>query len=153
MCLGEARLGPTSPGARDAPGSLMSARRIVVVAEDDDDLRELLLDALRSDDRQLVEVEDGSELLDYVEFISNRGMHGRLPDLIITDVNMPGASGLDVVRWARARGISCPFVILSGFADEQVLRTARELGGTRVLSKPQPLEAIRAAAAEALAAH
>jgi CheY-like chemotaxis protein len=80
-------------------------------------------------------------------------MHGRLPDLIITDVNMHGASGLDVVRWARARGISCPFVILSGFADEQVLRTARELGSTRVLSKPQPLEAIRAAAAEALAAH
>jgi CheY-like chemotaxis protein len=128
----------------------MEHRHVVVVAEDDDELRELLVDALSSSDRQVVEVEDGSELLDYIEFIAGRGFEKELPDLILTDVQMPGASGIDVVAWARARGVTCPFVILTGFADEGLLKAAGQVGNTRVLSKPQTLEAIRAAASEAL---
>ena len=128
----------------------MNDRKIVVVAEDDDELRELLLGALETSHRKLVEVEDGSELFDYLEFIASRGLEATLPDLILTDVQMPGASGLDVVRWARAHGVRCPFIILTGFADDRLTAAALALGGTRVLSKPQSLEAIRAAAAEAL---
>ena len=129
----------------------MEHRQIVVVAEDDDELRELLVTALGSESRHIVEMEDGSELLDYLEFIAGRGVQGTLPDLILTDVQMPGASGLDVVSWARARGVRCPFVILTGFADDRLLEAARKIGDTRVLSKPQTLEAIRLAANEALA--
>jgi len=129
----------------------MEHRQIVVVAEDDDELRELLVGALSGEGRQLVEVEDGSELLDYLEFIAARGVQATLPDLILTDVQMPGANGLDVVSYARARGVTCPFVILSGFADERLRAAAVLVGGTQVLSKPQSLQAIRAAADEALA--
>jgi len=129
----------------------MEHRQIVVVAEDDDELRELLVGALSGEGRQLVEVEDGSELLDYLEFIAARGVQATLPDLILTDVQMPGANGLDVVSWARARGVTCPFVILSGFADERLRAAALLVGGTQVLSKPQSLAAIRAAADQALA--
>ena len=129
----------------------MEHRQIVVVAEDDDELRELLVGALSGEGRQLVEVEDGSELLDYLEFIAARGVQATLPDLILTDVQMPGANGLDVVSWARARGVTCPFVILSGFADERLRAAALVVGKTQVLSKPQSLAAIRAAADRALA--
>lgn len=129
----------------------MERRQIVVVAEDDDELRELLVGALSGEGRQLVEVEDGSELLDYLEFIAARGVQATLPDLILTDVQMPGANGLDVVSWARARGVTCPFVILSGFADERLRAAALMVGKTQVLSKPQSLAAIRAAADRALA--
>jgi CheY-like chemotaxis protein len=132
-------------------GRLMGHRQIVVVAEDDDELRELLVTALESETRQIVEMEDGAELRDYLEFIAGRGVQGTLPDLILTDVHMPGASGLEVVSWARARGVRCPFVILTGFADDRLLEAAKNVGNTRVLSKPQTLEAIRSAAAEALA--
>ena len=128
----------------------MQTRYVVVVAEDDDELRSLLVDALSGADRQVVEVEDGSELLDYLEFIAGRGFEKQLPDLILTDVQMPGASGLDVVAWARARGVTCPFVILTGFADDRLLSAAGQVGNTRVLRKPQTLEAIRDAAREAL---
>jgi two-component system phosphate regulon response regulator PhoB len=129
----------------------MEHRQIVVVAEDDDELRELLVGALSGEGRQLVEVEDGSELLDYLEFIAARGVQATLPDLILTDVQMPGANGLDVVSWARARGVTCPFVILSGFADDRLRAAALVVGKTQVLSKPQSLAAIRAAADRALA--
>ena len=138
-------------GAARALPRLMEPRQIVVVAEDDDELRELLVAALESDTRQVVEVEDGSELLDYLEFIAGRGVQANLPDLILTDVQMPGASGLDVVAWARAMGVTCPFVILTGYADDRLKEAALKVGDTRVLSKPQTLGAIRAAANEALA--
>ena len=129
----------------------MEARQIVVVAEDDDELRELLVDALTDEHRKLVEVEDGSELLDYLEFVERLGVQGYLPDLILTDMRMPGADVLEVVTWARSRGVSCPFVILTGFADEQLRAAAARLGGTVILNKPQSLEAIQTAARVALA--
>ena len=126
----------------------MKDTQIVVVAEDDDELRELLLDALAGEHRRLVEVEDGSELLDYLQFIAERGLEGSLPDLILTDVRMPGASGLDVVTWARARGVRCPFLILTGFVEEALV--AEVLGDTVVLDKSEPLERIQHATDVAL---
>ena len=122
-----------------------------MVAEDDDDLRELLLTALAADDRQLIEIEDGAELLDYLDFLVTRGVQSYLPDLILTDVRMPGANGLKVVGLARERGVSCPVVILTGFPDDGLLEAAAAISGTWVLGKPQPLEAIKTVAAAALA--
>lgn len=75
-----------------------------------------------------------------------------MPDLIVTDNHMPGANGFDVVAWARARGVSCPFVILTASADEETLAAAGRHGRTTVSSKPQPLDRIQQAAAGALSA-
>ena len=136
-------------GCTCSPG--MNTKRIVVIAEDDDELRELLLTALGADDRQLIEIEDGAELLDYLDFLVARGVQSYLPDLILTDVRMPGADGLKVVGLARERGVSCPVVILTGFPDDGLLEAAAAISGTWVLGKPQPLEAIKAVAAAALA--
>lgn len=120
------------------------APAMVVVAEDDDELRELVVRSLRRDGLRIVELEDGAELLDYVNFIGRFGNPVGLPDLILTDVVMPGASGLDVIAMARARGVSCPFVVLTAFADSAIERSAQALGNTTVLSKPQKLDALRA---------
>jgi two-component system cell cycle response regulator CpdR len=119
------------------------APAMVVVAEDDDELRELLVWSLRRDGLRIIELEDGAELLDYVNFIGRFGNPVGLPDLILTDVMMPGASGLDVIALARARGVSCPFVVLTAFADGAVERSAEALGNTTVLSKPQDLDVLR----------
>ena len=107
--------------------------------------------ALSDDDRKLIEIEDGAELLDYLEFLVARGVQTHLPDLILTDVRMPGASGLDVVRLARARGVGCPVIILTGFPDDHLLQEAAAIAATWVLGKPQALGAIQAVAAAALA--
>ncbi len=53
-------------------------------------------------------------------------------DLVLTDYNMPGMSGLDVARELRAIRPELPVVVTSGFIDE-ALRTQAEGAGVREL--------------------
>jgi CheY-like chemotaxis protein len=121
---------------------------IVVVAEDDRELRTLLVMALGRDGYDVVELEDGDALLEFVNFVGGFGHPAGLPALILTDVRMPGCSGLHLMSVARARGVKCPIVILTGFADATLQKMADQFGDTTVLRKPQPLEVIRSVVRE-----
>lgn len=57
-------------------------------------------------------------------------------DVIITDIRMPGASGLDLIQDLRQQGRGVPIVILSGYADFQYAQRAIELGVIKYLTKP-----------------
>jgi CheY-like chemotaxis protein len=121
----------------------MSAFRTrILVAEDDDALRALLTTNLEREGYQVIPIEDGLELSDYFELVNPGGARTLQPDLVLTDVRMPGRTGIDAVSHARQAGLTCPVLILTAFADDDVLRTAAELGHTVVLSKPLGAEAV-----------
>ncbi|MGI5860904.1 MAG: response regulator [Myxococcales bacterium] len=116
----------------------------VLIAEDDDDLRVLLAQTLEEEGHDVVELEDGFELGDYVE-VSNRSVTGRTrPDVIITDVRMPGRDGLEVVRQARKAGLTCPIIVVSAFADAATRQASAELGDATFLAKPLDVNAVAA---------
>ena len=58
------------------------------------------------------------------------------PDVVITDIKMPGMDGLDMLRALRAGGARCRFIILSGHADFQFAQEAIKLGSVDYLLKP-----------------
>ena len=58
-------------------------------------------------------------------------------DLVLTDYNMPGMSGLDVAREIMAIRADLPVAIATGFADE-VLRTRAAAAAVREIV-PKPL--------------
>ena len=61
-------------------------------------------------------------------------------DLVVTDFNMPGKSGLDVARAVRAIRPDLPVAIISGYITDQ-LRAEAEGGGVRALIfKPNAVE-------------
>jgi DNA-binding NtrC family response regulator len=60
-------------------------------------------------------------------------------DLVISDVQMPGATGLDVLRCARARDPQVPVILATGHASSHVVAEASRLGA-RILEKPFLLE-------------
>lgn len=65
------------------------------------------------------------------------------PDLVLLDVHLPDASGIEVLRVARARGFDGEVVAVTAARDLETVRAARSFGVRHYLVKPFGLEAMR----------
>lgn len=117
----------------------------VLLAEDDEPLRGLLGAALREDGYEVEEAIDGDTFLIRLESSLERIARGGLPefDLIISDVRMPGLSGLDVLSILRSMDGLTPFILITGFADEEMRDRALGNGASAVIDKPFDVEMFR----------
>lgn len=120
---------------------------LVLLAEDDDEMRYLMVRALRRDGYDILAAADGASLTSAVDAARR---HGREPDLIVSDVRMPGMSGLELVAWLRTHARGVRTVLISAFADDETLLSARRLGVLHVLSKPFDLDDLRTVVLHAL---
>ena len=57
-------------------------------------------------------------------------------DLLISDIEMPGGSGLDLIEWVNEQKICCISIVLSSFADFHYAKKAISLGVSEYLLKP-----------------
>ena len=69
---------------------------------------------------------------------------------IVTDIDMPGATGLTVQQTLAARGIDVPVIVLSGSGDGNVATRALAAGAVAFLAKPIPRQALVACVRRAL---
>ena len=68
------------------------------------------------------------------------------PELVITDIRMPGMSGLEVLKQARRAGCArMNFIILSGYDDFTYIKDAMRYGVSDYLLKPLDEEEIQEA--------
>lgn len=67
---------------------------------------------------------------------------GGAPDVVLTDLQLPGLSGLDGIRQFRARAAGAHLVVLTVFEDEDRIVEAICAGATGYLLKPSSSEAI-----------
>lgn len=106
----------------------MSLRRILVV-DDERSILDLCDDALRALPDAEVNLEQNSTRA--AERLRNEGFN-----LVITDLRMPGVSGLDLLRSARHQTQTVPVVILTGFPEVQTAVETMKLGAADYLGKP-----------------
>jgi len=111
---------------------------VVVLAEDDHELRRLLASALRSDGHSVLEASDARELREHL-------LGGPMPDLVVSDVRMPGESGLDVLRWLRSTGSKVPVVMITAFGDAEAHAEAKACGAAAMFDKPFEIDDLRTA--------
>jgi len=62
------------------------------------------------------------------------------PDVLITDIEMPGATGLELAEWVRANHPQASVLVLTTFARPGYLRRALESGVRGYLLKDTPAE-------------
>lgn len=120
----------------------------VLLAEDDDELRELLAAALRVDGYLVIEASDGEQLTEYLTSQLIGGSDGSdLVDLIISDIRMPGPSGLWALALLRQRDWATPFLVITALPDAEQHARARQLGASALLTKPIGLSRFRSVVA------
>src|SRR3569833_530409 len=99
----------------------------ILIADDDRDLRELIGFTLTQAGYLVIKAGDGPGAIQAFENES--------PDLVILDINMPGASGFQVCEAIRAKS-RVPVMMLTARGEEEDLVRALELGADDYLSKP-----------------
>lgn len=106
---------------------MASERKCILVVDDDPDLRRGLV-LLLGKEYEIREACDGPACL--------RTLAEFLPDLLLLDVAMPGMSGIEVLRSARASRGSLPVLMLTAQADLELARQALDLGASAYITKP-----------------
>jgi len=72
------------------------------------------------------------------------------PDMVISDVKLPGASGLDLLKKIRSPENNIPFLLVTAYADVRDAVKALKLGAVDYLSKPVDLNELVASVEDAL---
>ncbi|MBX3064268.1 MAG: response regulator [Anaerolineae bacterium] len=105
----------------------------ILIVEDDDQLRELLKIVLMEEDFNVEIAPDGQEA---INFLTKAKADGKLPNMILLDLNMPVVDGWKVAAWLNGdpdlRDI--PLVVTS--ATQEHGERAKALGADAYLVKP-----------------
>ncbi|MCL5406779.1 MAG: response regulator [Deltaproteobacteria bacterium] len=64
-------------------------------------------------------------------------------DMVISDLQMPGESGLELFRFVSFRHPKLPFILMSGNQDPRIRRQALKMGVYRFLEKPFELNMLK----------
>jgi CheY-like chemotaxis protein len=128
----------------DADRELDGGGQTILLAEDDASIREFTTRMLREHGYRVLDAEDGAAAIALV------GKAIEAIDLVLTDVLMPNANGLELARLLRAARPELPVVFLTGYAglDDDALVELRATGP--VLAKPFTQEALLRTVAAAL---
>jgi CheY-like chemotaxis protein len=121
---------------KQMPNSLSISRQTsdlpptVLIVEDDEDNRLMLKIMLEMWNYRVIEAENGEEAVIFAQ--------ERRPDLILMDLKMQLLSGLEATRQIRRSADmgGVPIIFISGCAEPNYRRAARDAGGNEYLIKP-----------------
>jgi CheY-like chemotaxis protein len=107
----------------------------VLVVDDEPDVETMFRQQFRREVRQGLYVMDfalsGAAALDKLSTCI-----GEQIVLLVSDINMPGMSGLDLLPKVKARRPDLPVFMISAYGDKDTITTALERGANKFLTKP-----------------
>jgi two-component system response regulator FixJ len=115
---------------------------IVHVIDDDEGLRESLLFLLRTAG---IEVQGHASATDFLEVLSTASL-----GCIVSDVRMPGMTGIELLRRLKELRIAVPVIVVTGHGDVPLAVEAMKFGAVDFLEKPFDDEVLLASVRAAL---
>jgi CheY-like chemotaxis protein len=111
----------------------MDRRPHVLLAEDELYVRLTVSFALEEAGMEVTAVDNGARAL---EHMAGAAVEHRPVDLLVTDLQMPCMTGMELIRNLRDQGIKVPILVLSAWATREMLARIRELWQVDFLEKP-----------------
>jgi two-component system, LuxR family, response regulator FixJ len=122
-----------------------SDQGVVHVIDDDDAVRHSLAFLLQSAGLTVQTYESATVFLD--------GVRAAAPGCVITDVRMPGISGIELLRRLKELNIAMPAIVITGHADVPLAVEAMKIGAFDFIEKPFDDEVLLPAVRAALDRH
>jgi CheY-like chemotaxis protein len=115
----------------------------ILVADDDTEMRRLVVDTLREDGYEILELPDGGQLLVNVAARMKAGADSEIAvDLIISDIRMPICTGLQILEALRQAHWHSPVILMTAFGDKATRKQAEGLDAV-LFDKPFEMEDLR----------
>jgi two-component system response regulator AtoC len=105
----------------------------ILVADDEQNLRRVLVAMLRRDGHDVVQAASGLEAIDHLADV----------DVVITDLRMPGADGMDVLRTATKNHPHVPVIMITAYGSVGQAVEAIKAGAFDYIEKPFEQDSIR----------
>jgi DNA-binding NtrC family response regulator len=109
----------------------MSAAKILF-ADDDNALREVVKNQLIDQGYDVDEADDGDKTVEKLQ----AGTY----DVLLLDINMPGKSGIDVLKFIKENELNCRVIMLTGRVGFSIATESIKLGAVEYITKPFTLE-------------
>jgi DNA-binding response OmpR family regulator len=100
-------------------------------------MRALEAKSLRQEGFNVVECQNGWELLEHIGwYLDSKKNKYEHYDLIVTDIRMPGVTGLEILEGLHQTEGFPPMILVTAFGDDQVHTEARMFGAAAMIDKP-----------------
>lgn len=116
----------------------------ILVVDDDENIRDMLYD-LFEEEHRCHTAETSEKALAHLE----TGHY----DVILTDISMPGLSGVELLGRVRQNQPDTPVIVITGMQDQELAQGLLKLGAFHVLLKPFRLEDVEASVGKAVEFH
>ena len=100
----------------------------VLVIEDCYEIRMMMRSFLIRKGHKIIDAKDGETAFEQIK--------KERPDIIVTDMKMPGKDGLDIIRELQRNSMDIPIIIATGYDEPFSREEAEELGISKILIKP-----------------
>lgn len=120
----------------------MSGARFIHVVEDDPDVLQSIRMLLETEGFGVKTYPSAENFLELAE--------AQAEGCVVTDVRMPGISGVELLQQIKARGFSLPVIVITAHGDIPLAVNCMKLGAIDLLEKPFDPEALIAAIRQAL---
>ena len=100
----------------------------ILIIEDMFEIRMMIRSFLERKGHTVTDAQNGDEALERLDMDN--------PEVIITDLLMPGKDGLGTIKELRNKGLKTPIIIVTGYEEPISHEDAKQYGITKILMKP-----------------
>ncbi len=114
----------------------------ILIVDDEKSIRDLLTLMLRREGYRIVAAETADRAREMLE--------REAYDLVVSDINMPGTSGIDFLRRTREAGVETPVILITAFGSKETAIEAVKLGAFDYFEKPFDVSVVKSRVRHAL---